>query len=73
MMTWAAMAQEKHALHVAPARKLADCLQLGLKPVCEAQEWRVPCEGTEEMAYKTHVFPRDHIRGDFAYLVKNSV
>jgi len=25
------------------------------------------------MAYKTHVFPRDHIRGDFAHLVKDRV
>jgi len=33
----------------------------------------IPCEGTGEMAYPEHVFSRDHIRGDFAYLVKNGV
>jgi len=32
------MAQEKHAPEIAPARKLTDCLQLGLQHVCKRRE-----------------------------------
>jgi hypothetical protein len=65
MVTSPAAGQEKHAASPDTAQKL--------NLLMESSAAQVSCENSPEMPYEPNVLSRNHIRGDFARLVKNRI